>query len=86
MARKRLGSSTPSIMGARKAAIVAIVLLVAGVVALLVASGVWFLFFALVALGIVCLGVGNAKVQRLALGLFGVALVILGIGLCPLLD
>ena len=81
MPRRHLSDSTPPIIDTRKAAIVGISLLIVSVIALLMGSGVCFLFFVLVSIGIIFLGIGNEIMHRVAVVLFGIALVLLGIGL-----
>lgn len=85
MTRKHWNDSTSPVIKTEKAAIIGSLLLVASVIAFLMSSGVGGLFFASVGIGIILLGIDNEIMHRVAVGLFGFALVLLGIGLCPLL-
>ena len=79
-------SASPVLTNTKAARTLGLVLIVIGSIgAVLKLSGPCALFFILAGIGIIFLSIVDEIIHWIALSLFGIALVSLGIALCPLL-
>ena len=85
--RKNMGDSTEPIIDFGRAIKIGLIVAIVGAfIAFLLGSGALIASCILAGIGIIFLGIGNEIIHRVALCLFGIALILLGVALCPLLD
>jgi len=83
---RNIGNSTEPVLDTWRAIKIGLIVgIVGAVIAYLLGSGALFISCILAGIAIIFLGIGNEIIHRAALCLFGIALVLLGIALCPVL-